>query len=97
MKRKIDEDLDRLTEIYNEDRVYNGKPFDESIEDYKDRVRQQDEKYKIYDDTIPSHNKYDRIPLQHTIDRMKASYEEVAERYRNNKGKKYTSWNPDDY
>jgi 3-dehydroquinate dehydratase len=94
MKRIPDKDLDALSEIYRS----NPPPSkDIDLEAYKRKIEELDEKYGKYDDIIPSHNKYDRIPLQHTIDRMKASYEEVGDRYRNNKGKKYKDYNPEDY
>ena len=95
MKIRIpDKDLERLSEIYRD----NPLPSPEiDMEAYKRKLEELEERYGKFDDIIPSHNKYDRIPLQHTIDRMKASYEEVAERYRNNKGKKYKDYNQDDF
>jgi len=96
MKRKQDEEdwLNELSRLYR-DNPPESKDID--MERYKRKITELEEKYGKFDDIIPSHNKYDRIPLQHTIDRMKASYEEVGDRYRNNKGKKYKSWNPDDF
>ena len=95
MIRKQDEEwMNELSRLYR-DNPPESKDID--IEAYERKIREQDEKFGKFDDIIPPHNKYDRIPLQHTIDRMEASYEEVAERYKHNKGKKYKDYNPEDY
>lgn len=95
MKRKNEEEwLNELGRIYRE----NPQPSkDVDLEAYKQKLQENEEKWGKYDDVIPRENRYNRIPLKDTIDRMKEAYLEVEGRYKNNKGKKYKDYNPEDY
>lgn len=85
MKRKQDEDLDILSDLYRS----NPNPSrDVDWDAYERKVKEQDEKFGKFDE-IGNSNKHRNKPVDASILEWKADIQQIEDRY---KGKPTKSW-----
>jgi hypothetical protein len=85
MIRKIDEDLDRLSDLYR-----NNPPPSKDIDwvEYERKIREQDEKFGKFDE-VGNPNKHKSKPIEATILEWKEDIQKIEDKYR---GKATKSW-----